>query len=366
MPQKAAEFSTDSKLTGPTASPSAAFQEEQDPPCGVDDRLEFSFGHHSRAGVKENNDDTVAAHIPPTPFLTTKGAVFLIADGLSSAEKGKEASQICATDFTQEYYHTPELWSVKTSTHNTLIALNRKLYARNHAYTDPARGYASTLSLVIIKSHTAHIFHVGDSRVYRIRDGEIEQLTEDHAENKTNILTRAMGIELTLQIDYRTVEIEQGDVFLLSTDGIHDFLDPDTMSKALMTEEQNLERICSNLADLALRADSQDNLSCQIFRIDSVSGRKNDDLQNLISHLPFPPPLSPKQKLDGYRVIKEIYVSSRTQVYLVVDEYSGEQLVMKTPSLNYQDDPAYIDRFSIEEWVGRRIDSDHVVRVVPS
>ena len=326
--------------------------------------LKLAYGSYSSAGIKQENDDALAVYIPEEPLLTSKGAVFLIADGVSTAEKGREASQICAADFIKEYYHTPELWSVKTSAHNTLIALNRKLYAKNRQFSVASRGYASTLSLLVIKSHSAHIFHVGDSRIYLLRDNKLELLTTDHSERSQNslALTRAMGIDVTLQVDYRKVDLQENDLFFFSTDGIHDFLTLQVMQDVLASCVDKYESCCKQLADMALAAKSNDNLSCLLFRATDLAAKDVDDMQNLVAVLPFPPPLSVGHKVDGYRVIEEIHASSRSQVYLVEDEDSGERLAMKTPSLNYQDDQAYIDRFCLEEWVGRRIENDNVVR----
>ena len=69
-------------------------------------------------------------------------------------------------------------------------------------------------------------------------------------------------------------------------------------------------------------------------------------------------------KLDGYKVLQELFASSRSHLYLVEDEDSGAKLVLKCPSLNFDDDALYIDRFIREEWIGLRIASDAVVKVV--
>jgi serine/threonine protein kinase len=71
-------------------------------------------------------------------------------------------------------------------------------------------------------------------------------------------------------------------------------------------------------------------------------------------------------RLDGYRIEREIHASARSQIYLVGDVHSGERFAMKTPSVNFADDPAYIERFVMESWIGRRIDHPNVVRVVES
>ncbi len=346
-------------------SPSAPADSSQEAgACHVD--LKFSTGSFSSAGVKLENDDTVVSHIPEEPLLTSKGAIFLIADGVSTAEMGKQASELCGSDFVEEYYHTPELWSVPTSAQNTLIALNRRLYAKNYAFPEPRRGYATTLSLIVVKSHHAHLFHVGDSRIYLLRDKQLRQLTTDHSELNQNsyALTRAMGIDVTLQVDYKKIALKEGDLFLFSTDGIHDVLDKDLLRDTLLSLQDNPAQCCEQLVTLALDAQSDDNLSCLIFQTTELADRNVDDLKQLVVTQPFPPPLSIGNKIDGYRVIDEIHASTRSQVYLVVDEETGEKLVMKTPSVNFDDDPSYIDRFCLEEWVGRRVHSENLVKFI--
>jgi len=322
--------------------------------------------HKSDAGIKAENDDTVVAYIPPEPVLTTKGAVLLIADGVSSAEMGRQASEICGREFVQDYYHTPELWSVKTSVQNTLAALNRKLYKKNQAFQDPTRGYATTLTLIVVKSRTAHIFHVGDSRAYLLREKNLNLLTRDHsATSKDSVaLTRAMGIALELQIDYRAETLQEGDIFLLTTDGVHDFLSEGVVSEIIEKSSDNLDEASHKLCKQALLAGSYDNVSCLLLDITELPGQEIDELKRLLEPLSFPPPLSPGYIVDGYRVERELYASTRSQVYLVSDEETGKWLAMKTPSINFDYDQAYIERFCLEEWVGRRINNQHVIRVI--
>lgn len=358
------EDSTDKEAQA-SLSVSAATHAENNHP-DAHQELKITYGHFSSAGIKNKNDDTIAAHTPSEPQLTTKGAVFLIADGVSTAEMGREASQLCGNEFINLYYHTPELWSIKKSVLNALIALNRQLYAKNREFQEPVRGYATTLSLVIVKSHTAHIFHIGDSRIYLFRDNILKQITTDHSEKSHDgmTLTRAMGIDVTLNIDYKTVELKEKDCFFFSTDGIHDFLTQEVIEQTIKEHNQNFTLCCEKLGAKALAAKSNDNISCMIIQTSELAEQNIDDLQQVLLSQPFPPPLSIGNKLDGYRVIQELHASSRSQVYLVVDEETDEKLVMKTPSVNYDDDQSYIDRFCLEEWVGRRIKNQHIVKII--
>ena len=111
-------------------------------------------------------------------------------------------------------------------------------------------------------------------------------------------------------------------------------------------------------------ANSDDNISCAIAKVDKLPAESRDDFNTKLTRLPFPPDLEPGMKLDGYRIDQALFASSRSQVYLVTDLETDEQMVMKTPSLNFQDDVHYIDRFIQEEWIGKRINSEYVVKVI--
>lgn len=331
--------------------------------------LKVAIGQVSLAGKKAQNEDALGFHVPKEPALSAKGMVALIADGVSSAEAGKEASETCVKNFLGDYFSTPDSWSVKLSAQRILTALNRWLYGQGIRYLQAEKGYISTLSVLVIKSRTAHIFHIGDSRVYRLRRGDFEQITQDHCarvNKESTYLTRAMGMDLMLDVDYYTVDVEEGDLFFLSTDGIHDFVPRKEVQRVLeeIRPHMDLSLVCDLLATKALERESDDNLSCQIVRIDELPTPSADDAFKKLSELPFPPALERGMRLDGFEMIDELHASNRSQVYLVKDLEDDKRYVMKTPSVNFDDDLPYIERFVLEPWIGGRIDNPNVVSVV--
>lgn len=322
------------------------------------------------AGIKPVNEDSVGYFIPSNHLLTTKGAVAVVADGVSSAEAGKEAAERCVHAIVKDYFETPETWGVKHSIQKILSTLNLKLYNLGSEMQDESKGYISTLSLVVVKSHLAYIFHIGDSRIYHFKaeTGEFTQVTRDHSaiiSEKQCYLVRAMGMDNSLNVDALTIPVSLGDFFFLSSDGIHDFLTCDQIKILIQAHKRDAELACREIAKHALNAGSDDNISCCLMRIDQLGVENMEDLNERLTRLPFPPEMSPGVKIDGYRVEEELYASERSQLYRVVDEETGQRLVMKTPSNNYSDDPGYIERFIMEEWVGRRIDHPNVVRIIP-
>ncbi len=336
--------------------------------------LSFTVAQRSVAGKKSQNEDAIGIRLPKDSVLSNKGAVAVIADGVSAAEAGKEASETCVHNFLYDYYSTPESWSVKKSTSQVLTALNRWLYGQGQHFNDAQKGYISTFSTIIFKSQTAHVFHVGDSRIYRYRQGELEQLTRDHCtyvSAKQTYLSRAMGLDVKLDVDCRSLPVEAGDIYFLSTDGIHDFLKKNVLTSTLSQlkpehDETYFEKTCEEIIELALANDSGDNLSCQILRVDTLPAQTINEVGRKLSELPFPPDLEPDMILDGYRVEKSLHATVRSQVYVVRDVDSGKRYCMKTPSVNFDDDLAYIERFIMESWMGSRISSPHVVKVIES
>jgi len=321
----------------------------------------------SKAGIKPDNEDACGIELPDQSLLHTKGIVAVIADGVSGSEAGKEASTTCVQGFLSDYFSTPESWTVKTSGHKILSALNRWLYGQGHQLYGSAKGMVTTLSVLILKSGSAYLFHVGDTRIYRLRDGSLERLTQDHrvrVAGDKNYLSRALGIELNIEIDFRSLGLEAGDLFLLTTDGIHDFVDDKSLFQILQQHIDNPEHACKTMIATALENGSNDNLSCQILQVIKPLKRDEASVYQQLTELPFPPPLEPGMTLDGYKILRELHSSKRTECFLALDENSGDQMVIKAPSVNYEDDPAYIDMFFHEEWVGKRLNNPHVLKIL--
>ena len=327
--------------------------------------LQVRFAQRSEAGVKPENQDTVGARIPDGQALTTKGIAIAIADGVSSSTAAREASQTAITGFLTDYYATPDTWSTQQSAIRVIQALNSSLFGRsqNSIYGE---GYLTTFSALILKGATAFIFHAGDTRVYRLRGEQLEQLTRDHTtriDRNTQHLSRALGADPFLEVDMHSCELEPGDLFLLSCDGVHEFISTTEFRQLVKTHRDNLDALVDAAISTALKNKSDDNLSIQALYVEQTGHASQSEAIQVLSRLPFPPLLSPDQVIDGLLVKKILHESTRSQVYLVEDAKKNA-LVMKTPSVNFEDDPAYIERFVMEAWIGARIQSPQVARVV--
>ncbi len=329
--------------------------------------LLIDYACRTETGNKAENADAAGVLRPEGSALRNKGVVAAIADGMSSSEGGREAAEVCISGFINDYLSTPDSWTVKTSASKVLGSINRWLYTQGERRYATAKGMVTTFTGLVIKSTTGHVFHVGDSRLYLFRDGELEQLTRDHrvwVAKDRDFLSRAMGVDVHVDIDYRSLAVEPGDLFLFTTDGVSGFLTDNRLRELLAEHGDNLQGTANTIVEEALHAGSSDNVTCQLLRAQALPTRTEDDILQQITELPFPPPLSPGNRIDDYEILRELHASARSEVYLAQDTASGEKVILKAPSVNFQDDPAHLEAFLHEEWVGRRIHNPHVARIL--
>jgi serine/threonine protein phosphatase PrpC len=330
--------------------------------------LQISIGQYSDKGRKAANQDFHGALIPDQPLLNSKGIAIALADGISSSNVSHIASESAVKSFLTDYYCTSESWSVKTSVQRVVSAANSWLHSqtRQSQYVhDKDKGYVCTLSALVIKSTTAHIFHVGDSRVYRMTGNNLEQLTTDHrvvVSSEQSYLSRALGVNPQIEIDYQALAIENGDVFVLATDGVYEHVSTRFIAKTVNDSPQDLDRAAKLIVGEALLKGSQDNLTIQIVRIEGMPDGEAGEIFGQPSELPLPPLLDARMMFDGYRIVRELHGSSRSHIYLAVDTDTDALIAIKIPSIDLRDDPAYLKRFMMEEWVARRLDSPHVLK----
>lgn len=334
-------------------------------------KLAVSIGQHSDRGRKAANQDFYGALIPDEPALSFKGIAVALADGISSSAVGAVASSSAVRSFLTDYYCTSEAWSVKTSAHRVIAAINSWLHAETrrgqHAY-DRDRGYVCTFSVLVLKPGVAHVFHVGDSRVHRVAGRSLEQLTEDHrvvVSSQQSYLGRALGINPHVEIDHRAVRVEEGDVFVLTTDGVHDHVGAGRIAGEIAADPGDLDGAARRIAEAAYEAGSPDNLTVQIVRVEALPAGEPGDFLERARELPPAPPLEARMVLDGYTVLRAIHTSHRSHVYLARDAESGALVALKTPSVELRDDPVHLGRFMMEEWIARRLNSPHVLGAPP-
>ena len=323
--------------------------------------LQVEVGQYSAAGRKTVNQDAMALRVAEGFEQAVKGTVLAVADGISSSPRSQVASEITVTTLLEDYYATPQAWTVKTSVRRVIESLNSWLFAQNrHARTsDLNQGLVCTLTALVLKGHHGHIFHVGDSRVSQVLGTSLEPLTDDHISYISEdrfLLARAVGAQAQIEIDYLCIDIRPGDVFLLTTDGVHEHITGVDVAEAVTLA--NLDLACRQLAEKALAAGSPDNVTAQVVRVVGLP----DEMPKVADHvLPVPNDLVPGSSIDGLEILKELHHSSRSRI-LLARQADGVSVVIKMPGLETGQDPDYLQRFLFEEWVARKVNSNHLVK----
>ncbi|TYC62198.1 bifunctional protein-serine/threonine kinase/phosphatase [Zoogloea oleivorans] len=334
--------------------------------------LRVTLGQASLAGTHATNQDFHGALLPRGHQLASKGIALALADGISSSQVSQLASQTAVRSFLEDYYATSEAWSVRRAAERVLSATNAWLHAQtmgSDGRFEKDRGYVCTFSALILKGRDLHLIHVGDSRIYRLHPQALEQLTEDHRVRLSSIesyLGRALGAGPYVEIDYRGWEAEAGEIYLLATDGAYGHLHAEDIHAALREHPADLDAAASDLVSLARRRGSDDDATLQLLRIDELPASDAPHPQLRREGLSLPPTLAPRMEFEGFTILREMQVSARSHLHLAVDNNSGQQYVIKTPSVDLSQDADYLDRFVLEEWIARRIDSPHVIKTWPS
>jgi protein phosphatase len=231
-----------------------------------------SYARASDTGKKRRRNEDSYVVAPP---------LFAVADGMGGAQAGEVASKLAAAALKETH---PEGASDAEKVTELIQEANRRVYERAHS--DPATsGMGTTMTVALVDGDKVTIGHVGDSRAYVVRGGELEQLTEDHSlvnellksgklsreEAETHpqrsVITRAVGTDPDVDVDAFTVEAGEGDVFLLCSDGLTDMVADSDILDVVEKNRDDLDRATKALVSAANRGGGEDNITVIAFSI---------------------------------------------------------------------------------------------------
>jgi serine/threonine protein phosphatase PrpC len=295
--------------------------------------FEIDIGFHSTAGTKSVNEDFCAAMLPEA-HNRAMGAVAVMADGVSTGGLGRDAAQTTGMSLLRDYPCTPPTWHCSVALERIIQAQNSWWAAQNRA-RHPLAGM-TTLTALVLRGHSYTLAHVGDTRAYLVRDGELTQLSTDHTmpgPDMHHALSRAVGADDRVLIDHSQGDLRVGDVLVLLSDGVHGVLKKTALTHLLNRAQQsetNAQHQAAALVQAALAAKTADNASALVVRVLGLDAAPLADQLKASAELPPLPPLAVGQVVDGLQVLEQLSDNGASRVYRVRHRESGQEQVLKT------------------------------------
>ena len=317
--------------------------------------LDVDIGWHSVRGPRENNEDFAAA-LQPRPHEADRGLVAAIADGVSAGGRGREAAQTTVMSLLQDYFGTPATWDTSVALDRVIAAQNAWLAAANRR---GGAGAMTTLTALVLRGHSYTLAHVGDTRAWLVRDGRCEQLSHDHVFDHPDLrgrLTRALGLEDHVRVDYLQADLQRGDVFVLSSDGVHGAVAAPRLCELVQGQlTRGAQAASEAIVAAALAAGSRDNASALVIHVRELAAARLEDVLLQGRQLPVPPRLKVGDTLDGYTVTALVADTGSHRLYQARDNASRELVALKTLHESRASDPEEREMLAHETWLGLRL-----------
>jgi serine/threonine protein phosphatase PrpC len=318
--------------------------------------FELDFGHTSQAGRKALNED-FAALVSGQGRERERGAIAAIADGVSTGGNGREAAQTTVNTLVNDYFATPDTWETTVALDRILCAHNGWLASMNRR-RQPAVGL-TTVTALVLRGQSYTLAHVGDTRAYLLRGGRLQQLTADHVMSQRDLahqLTRAMGLDDHVVVDYSQGELHSGDLFVLLSDGVHGSL-PVRELRQLLRQGGPAQALSDELVQAALRRGSSDNVTALIVQVQGALEATLQDESRRAQDLPVLPLLKVGDTVDGLTVTALVADSGIHRIYQVRDGATQRLYALKTLLPARAHDAQERATLAHEAWVARRMQS---------
>ncbi len=323
------------------------------------------IGVASLPGPRPRNEDFAGAILGARPPAERRDVACAIADGIGSARGGREAAETAVRGFLDGLWDVPETMELRRAGARILNALNSWIHAQGRADAGLI-GMGCTFTALVLRGRLAHLFHVGDSRAYRLSADRLTRLTDDHVRDdrgQSPVLTRALGIEAELRLDYTTLAVALHDRFLLCTDGVHGVLVDETIADILRVRSAP-EDTARALVAAALDAGSTDNCTALVLDVVSLPELRSDDVGSAIRALPLIPTPNVGDTVDGFVLNTLLSDGTFSRLFGAIDEADGATVVLKFPKPQVAADATFHAAFVREAWVGSRVTSPWVAHVI--
>jgi len=332
----------------------------------TDARLEIAAGFATAQGPKADNQDFGGVHLGTPAEQREHGVVAVIADGVSGSKAGRMAAELTTRSFIDGYLDQNPLNGIAPNGIKALRGFNRWLHARGRI--DPAmEAAATTFTALILRGREAVALHVGDSRAWHFRDGVLTRLTEDHTRAQQglgHVLYRAVGIESDVKLDVRHMGLQPHDRLLLTTDGVHGVL-ADAAIARLLARRSSPDADARAIVAEVEAAGARDNATAIVIDVVQVGAPDWEAITAEAEGLALRPPPRVGDNVDGFHLQRLVADGRFTRLFLARDTLGDAgTVVLKFPKPAAVSERGARLAFLREAFIGRRIDSPHVGRVL--
>jgi serine/threonine protein phosphatase PrpC len=332
----------------------------------VEAGVQARAGFASRTGPRKANEDFAGALYGAELPEPRQDIVAAIADGIGGAKGGRVAAETAVRGFLDGFCDLPETMGVQQAGARIIAALNGWINAMGRQDPELA-SFGCTFTALVLRGRVAHLLHVGDTRAYRFSRDHLTRLTADHVRQdgtgRSHTLTRALGVEADIRLDYITQPMALHDRFLLCSDGVHGFLSEQGIAD-ILRERSATEDTANALVEAALQSGSTDNCTALVLDVVALPAAGSADISAAMMQLPVMPVPVDGETIDGFALKTLISDGRYTRLFAAEDEVEGGPVALKFPKPQLASIEAYRAAFVREAWVGARVHHPGVGRVV--
>ncbi len=348
--------------------------------------MELTYAELSSPGpVRPKNEDFVGFWQPDSiEEKRDRGALVVLADGVGGQGGGEIASRLAVEAAIRAFREAKAGTPPQQLLAQVFNAANLAVYDKgmeNHG----ARRIATTLAIALLRNDQLTVGNVGDSRVYLLRRAEIKQISTDHSyvamqrklglisdddarrsENR-NVLTRSVGQEPVIRVDYEEETVFKADRIVLCSDGLHGHV-TDTEIADIVSRFPPAQA-CRQLVALAEKRGTEDNVSVQVVQVDAVEEVNYYRGVPVYREPAAPPPtgdLRPGDLLDDrFLILETISRSGMATIFKATDQTNKQTVAIKVPLMQFESDPGFYSRFTREEEIGLQLNHPFILKFIP-
>jgi serine/threonine protein phosphatase PrpC len=314
--------------------------------------FDVEIGQASERGPRARNEDFAAVR-RHAPGDDARGLIAAIADGVSAGGEGRMAAQTSVLSLVEDYFAAPDTWDTTVVLDRVISAHNTWLVAHNRRAEASAM---STLTALALRGQSWTLAHVGDTRAWLLRGGELRRLTQDHAFDHPDLrsrLTRAVGLDDAVHVDYLQGDLQIGDVFVLASDGVHGSLKEARLGE--LAGQGETSAAAAAIVQAALAAGSSDNATALVLRVLGLTRLQLADAVSLARQLPVPRRLNVGDTIDGLVVTARVADTGVHLLYQVREPSTGALKALKTLHPSRASDPQERAMLAHEAWLSERV-----------